>query len=139
MNNLTSFTKSFRGDIVTPQDQDYTQAIARWALNARREAKIVAFVKDAEDVALAIKYAKDNNMPIAVRGGGHSPAGVSSCEGLVVDLSRHLNGVKIDSEKQLAIVGGGALWETVDKAAIKHSLATVGGTINSVRLVPLTS
>ena len=52
--------------------------------------------------------------------------------GLVIDLSRYLNGVTVDSEKQLGYVGGGAIWETVDKVAIEHGLATVGGTVNDV-------
>jgi FAD/FMN-containing dehydrogenase len=91
---LASFQKSFKGDIVTPADADYPSAIARWASNAQRNAKIVAFVKDAEDVVLAIKFAKDNKLPIAIRGGGHSCAAASSSEnGIVIDLSRHLNGV----------------------------------------------
>jgi len=50
----------------------------------------------------------------------------------VIDLSRYLNGVKVDPEKKVAYVGGGALWETVDRTAIKHGLATVGGAVNHV-------
>ena len=84
-------------------------------------------------MALAIKYARGSDLPIAIRGGGHSPAGASSTEnGLVIDLSRYLDGVTIDVEKQLAHVGGGAIWETVDKAAIEYGLASVAGTINHV-------
>lgn len=133
MDDLSSFKREFKGDIVTPLDPDYAQAITRWAINAQRPAKIVAFVKDAADVALAIKYAKDNSLPIAIRGGGHSPYGASSIRGgLVIDLSRHLNGAVADPEKKLIRVGGGALWETVDKAAIEHGLATVAGTVNDV-------
>jgi hypothetical protein len=56
----------------------------------------------------------------------------SSSDGLVIDLSRYLNGVKVDPDKKVAYVGGGALWETVDKTAIKHGLATVAGTVNHV-------
>jgi hypothetical protein len=48
----------------------------------------------------------------------------------VIDLSRHLNTVEIDAENELAYVGGGAIWEQVDKAAIQHGLASVGGTVN---------
>ncbi|KAG5651067.1 hypothetical protein H0H81_010002 [Sphagnurus paluster] len=126
MADLATFIK---GDIVTPNDADYPQAIARWAVNAERRAKIVAFVKDTEDVALALKYARANDLPIAIRGGGHSAAGASSSEnGLVIDLSRHINGARIDPDKKLAYVGGGALWDVVDKEAIKHGLATVAGT-----------
>ena len=50
----------------------------------------------------------------------------------MIDLSRYLNGVKVDPEKKVAYVGGGALWETVDRTAIEHGLATVGGTVNHV-------
>ena len=131
-NSFASFKQSFKGDISTPTDADYTQAISRWALNAQANAKIVAFVKTPEDVALAIAYAKENHLPIAIRGGGHSTAGASSTEGLVIDLSRHLNTVKIDPENKLAYVGGGAIWEQVDKASIQHGLASVAGTVNHV-------
>jgi len=131
MPGLESFRQKFKGDIVTPSDADYNKAIARWAVNAERKARIVAFVKDAADVSSALEYAKTNKLPVAVRGGGHSASGASSTEGgLVIDLSRHLSGVRVDAEKKLAYVGGGAIWETVDKAAIAHGLATVGGTVN---------
>jgi FAD/FMN-containing dehydrogenase len=137
MSDVSSFQKSFKGDVVTPADADYPAAIARWASNAQRNAKIVAFVKDAEDVALAIKFAKENNLPLAVRGGGHSASGASSSEnGIVIDLSRHLNGVHIDAEHKIAIAGGGAIWASVEKAAIEHGLATVAGTVNHVCSCP---
>jgi FAD/FMN-containing dehydrogenase len=133
MLHFANFEKEFKGDLVTPADPDYANAIIRWARNAQRNAQVVAFVKDAEDVSLAIKYAKANKLPIAVRGGGHNPMGASSVQGgLVVDLSRYINGVKVDPEPKLAFVGGGAVWETVDKNAIEHGLATVAGTVNHV-------
>ena len=139
MSDLQSFKQSFKGDVVTPLDADYTDAIARWASNTQRNAQVVAFVKDAQDVALAIKYARQNNLPIAIKCGGHSPGGASSTEGLVIDLSRHMNTVRVDPEQKLAYVGGGALWSQVDKAAIEHELATVAGTVNHVRSLHLPS
>jgi FAD/FMN-containing dehydrogenase len=130
---MTDLKPNFHGDIVTPSDPSYSSAIARWATNAARRAEVVAFPKDHDDVALAIAYARSHNLPIAIRGGGHNPAGASSVEGgLVIDLSRYFNGVRIDPENKRAYVGGGAIWETVDKEAIKHGLATVAGTINHV-------
>ncbi|GLB44343.1 putative oxygen-dependent FAD-linked oxidoreductase family protein [Lyophyllum shimeji] len=139
MSDFTAFKSQFKGDICTPDDADYHQAIARWAVNAQRRAKIVAFVKDASDVVLAIQYARANDLRIAIRGGGHSAAGASSSEdGLVIDLSRYLNGARVDAEKRLVYVGGGAIWETVDKEAIKHGLATVGGTVNHTGVGGLT-
>ena len=131
-NSFTSFKQSFKGDISTPTDADYAQAISRWAVNAQANAKIVAFVKNPEDVALAIAYARENRLPIAISGGRHSTGGASSTVGLVIDLSRHLNTVEIDPENKLAYVGGGALWGQVDKASILHGLASVAGTVNHV-------
>lgn len=136
MSNAHSAPPSgYGGDWITPSHPSYTAAIARWAANAIRKAAVVAFVKSTSDVILAVSYAKANSLPIAVRGGGHSPAGASSVEGgLVVDLSRYFSGVRVDEKEKVAYVGGGAVWETVDKEAIKFGLATVGGTVNHVCL-----
>ena len=133
MSSFDSFKNSFKGDIVTPSDPTYQDSLKRWAANSSRPAKVVAFVKDAEDAAAAIKYAAQEKLPIAIRGGGHSFSGTSSStDGLVIDLSRYINGVRIDPENKLGYVGGGATWEAVDVAAIKHGLAAVGGTVNHV-------
>lgn len=65
-------------------------------------------------------YSESNLMDIE-QGGGHSASGASSTSGgLVIDLQPHMNNVRIDPESKLAYVGGGALWEQVDRAAIKH-------------------
>jgi FAD/FMN-containing dehydrogenase len=132
--DIASFRSQFNGDVITPTDPGYEEAIARWAANAKRKAKVVAFVKDEADVALAIKYARSNVLPIAIKGGGHNMTS-SSCEGgLIIDLSRYINKAEVDPVKSVVHAGGGALWSAVDKAAIEHGLATVGGTVNHVRL-----
>jgi len=137
--SISALSAKFKGDLVKPDDVGYDDAIKRWAANAARRASLVAFVKDEEDVVLAIKYARDNGSPIAIRGGGHSPSGSSSTEGgVVIDLSRYLNGVTIEAEKQLARIDGGALWKTVDETAIKYGLASVGGTVNHTGVGGLT-
>jgi len=131
---LAEFKQSFNGEVVTSDDEGYTQAIARWAVNAERNARVVAFVKDDDDVALALKYARTNNLQVAIRCGGHSPSGASSAEnGLVIDLSRYLDFAVVDPNKRTARVGGGTLWGTVENEAIKHGLASVAGTVNHVR------
>ena len=130
---MSSPPQPYTGDWVTPDHPDYSKAIARWAANAERRAKVVAFVKSNQDVVTVLKYAKQQNLPVAVRGGGHSPAGASSIEnGIVIDLSRHFSSVRVDPTAKLAYVGGGAIWESVDKATIEHGLATVAGTVNHV-------
>ena len=114
-----------------PEVEEFVQAFG--ALEGR-DAQVVAFVRNCDDVTHALRYAKAAGLPIAVRGGGgHNTAGCSSIEGgLVIDLSRHLNRVSIDPEKKVAYVQGGAVGATVDKEAIKYGLATVCGTVNHV-------
>jgi FAD/FMN-containing dehydrogenase len=134
MPDISSLRQSFKGDIVTPADPNYKEAIARWAANAERPAKVVAFVKDTNDVALALKYARDNNLQVAIRCGGHSVSGASSAkDGLVVDLSRYYNYAIVDPESRSVRVGGGSLWGTVEREAIKYGLATVAGSVSHVR------
>ncbi|KAH9989517.1 hypothetical protein BJV77DRAFT_963876 [Russula vinacea] len=99
MSGLSIFKQSFKGDIVTPDDDGYFKAIARWAANAERPARVVAFVKDTDDIALALKYAQTNKLQVA-------SSGASSAEdGLVIDLSRYFNYVVVDPEKRTARVG----------------------------------
>lgn len=133
MSDITSLRQSFKGDIVTPADPGYKEAIARWAANAERPARVVAFVKETNDVAVALKYARDNNLQVAIRCGGHSASGASSAkDGLVVDLSRYYNYAVADPESQTVRVGGGSVWGTVEREAIKYGLATVSGSVSHV-------
>lgn len=133
--NIATLISNVQGDVVTPESVDYEKSIARWATNAQRRAKVIVFVKSDEDVADALKFAKVNNLSVAVRGGGHSPSGASSVQdGLVIDLSRHMNKAIVNPQTKTAAVGGGAVWEAVDKAAMEYGLATVGGTVNHVGL-----
>jgi FAD/FMN-containing dehydrogenase len=128
-----AFSAVFKGDIITRSDADYEDSISRFAANAVRRARIVAHVKDADDVARAIAYARMEGLPVAVRGGGYSITGASSVEdGLVVDLSRYMNSVKVDVKNGLAFVGAGATWRDVDRETLKYGLATVGGSVNQV-------
>ncbi len=132
-NTMSTQPESFTGDWITPDHPSYSKAIARWAANAERRAAAVAFVKSAQDVAIVLNHAKQHKSLIAIRGGGHSASGASSIEGgVVIDLSRYLADVRVDPAEKLAYVGGGAIWETVDKTAIKHGLAAVAGTVNHV-------
>ena len=136
MSDISSLRQSFKGDIVTPADPDYKDAIARWAANTERPARVVAFIKDTTDVSLALRYARDNNLQVAIRCGGHSGSGASSAkDGLVIDLSRYFNYAVADPEKRTMRVGGGALWDTVESESAKHELATVAGTVSHVRKV----
>lgn len=127
-----------KDQVLTPADgAAYEESLHRWAENAERRAQFVVLPKSAQDVAQAILFAVANGLEIAVKGGGHSTSGASSSEGLVIDL-RYLSTVSADTETRRLTVGGGAIWEAVDKEAAKYGLATVGGTVNHTGVGGLT-
>ncbi|KAI0059702.1 FAD-binding domain-containing protein [Artomyces pyxidatus] len=133
MSDFATFEDTFHGDIVTPTHPGYADALIRWAKNSQRNAAVVAFAKDTDDVRAALFYAKAQNLRMTVKGGGHNPAGSSSVEGgLVIDLSRYMADVRVDADAKLAYVGGGALWRTVNGECAKYGLVTPGGTVGHV-------
>ena len=131
--NIESLKPVFGGDLILPGDPDYGAALDRWSTTAVRPAGLVAYPKTPGDVSHVIKFATEHKYDLAIRGGGHSPSGASSSDGgVVIDLSRYFAGCEVIERdgQQVANVGGGCLWKTVDETAIQHGLATVGGTVN---------
>jgi FAD/FMN-containing dehydrogenase len=124
--------EAVRGEIVTPNDEGYAEASRIWngAHDGHRPALVVRCT-GAADVIAAVGFARSNDLPIAVRGGGHSIAGFSTCDGgVVIDLSP-MNGVRVDPTGRRATVGGGAVWADVDHETQAHGLATTGGLVSS--------
>ena len=117
-------------DIRTKDDEGYQQSIKRWSAAAVKPAGVAIVPTTAEEISKVIKYAAQNGIDVAVKGGGHSTAGVSSTDGgLLFDLDK-MRGVKVDAEKKLFYVQGGANWGDVDEVGVQHGLATVGGTVS---------
>src|SRR5436305_1426712 len=128
---LQELREALRGDAVTPHDPEYDEVRRVWngAFDAR--PALVVRAAGAADVITAVGFARSNNLPIAVRGGGHSIAGFSTGDdGIVIDLSR-MNDVRVDPAGRRAIVGGGAVWADVDHETQAHGLATTGGLVSS--------
>jgi FAD/FMN-containing dehydrogenase len=135
---LSGFKERFGGIVITPRDAGYDDA--RTLFNAmidKRPALIAQCVSDA-DVVEAVRFARENGAPTAVRGGGHSVAGMSTLDGgFVIDL-RRLDGVSVDPEARTARVGGGSTWANFDGVARQHGLATTGGRVSTTGVAGLT-
>ena len=89
-------------------------------------------------MARTVRFARSEGRPIAVRGGGHSVAGFSTCDdGIVLDLAQ-LNDVHVDAKSRRAFAGGGTRWKDFDAATQQHGLATTGGLVSSTGIGGLT-
>lgn len=135
---LSRLRSTFAGEMVTPEDDGYDEARRLWnAVHDLRPAAVVRPTSTGE-VATAIRFARDHDLPLAVRSGGHSAAGHSSCDGgLVIDLSR-MRGVAVDAERRTARANGGALLGELDVAAQAHGLVCPVGVIGHTGVAGLT-
>ena len=130
IDNLRQLLSGTEAEVRGPSDQEYDKSIERWSKAAEKPAGVAIAPTSAHEVAIAVKYAAENGLDLAVKGGGHSTAGASSTNGgILIDLQSHMRKVTVDTEKHLIHVQGGALWGDVDDAAWNHGLATVGGTV----------
>jgi FAD/FMN-containing dehydrogenase len=120
----------FRGDLITPDHQGYDAARAVWNGTVERRPRLIARCSGTADVVAAVRFARDGDLEIAVRGGGHNVAGTAVCDdGIVIDLSA-MRSVSVDPVERTALVQGGALWGDVDHETQAHGLATTGGIVS---------
>jgi len=126
-----------RGDVLLPGDPGYADRPIFNAMHRRRPALLVRCTGTA-DVIDAVKFARQHDLRVAVRGGGHSVAGHSSCDGgMVIDLTR-MRGVTVDPEMRTARVQGGALWGDLDRETQAFGLIVPGGVVSETGVAGLT-
>ena len=128
-----------KGQIFTPGDDGYAEAAAVWnGAHDDHQPAVVVHCTGAADVIAAVGFARSTGLTIAVRGGGHSVAGFSTCDdGMVIDLSP-MSAVRVDPVAMRATVGGGAVWADVDHETQAHGLATTGGLISTTGVAGFT-
>jgi FAD/FMN-containing dehydrogenase len=135
---LTEFRKLHRGPVIAADDAGYDAARITFNGMIDRRPELIVRPLDIDDVVAAVSFAGELDLPIAVRGGGHSVAGHCMGDGgLVVDL-RLMRSVVVDPDARTATCGGGSLWEDLDPACLRYGLATPGGTFGDTGVAGLT-
>ncbi|WP_329212570.1 FAD-binding oxidoreductase [Streptomyces sp. NBC_00683] len=128
---LSGLRTDLTGAVHVPGDPGYDEARAVFNSMIDRRPSVVAQCDSEADVARALRFAREHGLEVAVRGGGHSVAGMALSDGgLVVDL-RRMNSVGVDRETRSARVGGGATMSDLDRAAQPYALATTGGRVST--------
>src|SRR5689334_22793207 len=135
---ISNFRKKLTGNLLLPGDQGYNEARKIWNGMIDRQPALIIRCKNSDDVIHSVNLAREHNLLLSVKGGGHNISGNAVCEGgIMVDLSL-MKSIKIDTERQVADVETGATWGDFDTASQKHGLATTGGVISTTGVVGLT-
>lgn len=136
--NIATLRASMKGDVLVPGDAAFDQARKVWNATADRTPTLVAQCVGSADVQRALAAAVDNGLSVAVRGGGHSVAGFSTCDdGVVIDLSK-MRSVTVDPETRVARAGPGVTGAGFDRATQEHGLATTLGIVSTTGIAGLT-
>ncbi len=129
---------SLDGRVITSDDPDYDTARKVFNGLIDRRPALIARVAGTADVVTAVNHARDNGLPLAVRGGGHNVAGNAMCDGgLVIDFS-DLHEVHVDADARIAKAKPGATWYDFDMATQAHRLATTGGLVSNTGVAGFT-
>lgn len=128
----------FSGWVLTSADPDYEEARRVWNGAIDRRPAFIAGCRHQGDVSAALRFARERDLPISVRGGGHGVAGTAVCdEGLVIDLSP-LKGISVEPAARMVRAGAGLLWGELDAATQAFGLATTGGQMSETGIAGLT-
>src|SRR5215469_2914964 len=127
-----------RGAVIEAGDAAYEQERKVYNAMIDRHPRIIVKCRDAADVMACVRFGRENNLLVSVRGGGHNAAGLGVCDdGLVIDLST-MRDVHVDPKTSTARVSGGAVWADVDHATHPFGLAVPTGFIASTGVGGLT-
>jgi FAD/FMN-containing dehydrogenase len=128
----------FRGALLRPSEEGFDEARRIWNGAIDRRPALIARCAGADDAAEALRFARERDLLVSVRGGGHAVAGHAVCDdGVMIDLSL-MKAVSVDPEARVARAAGGVVWSELDFATQQHALATTGGIISHTGVAGLT-
>lgn len=135
---VRGLAKTLSGPLLLSADAGYDDARAVWNRMIDRRPALIARCASVADVITAVRFAREHNLLISVKGGGHNVTGHAVSDGgLMVDLSL-MNNVRVDPGRRQATVGPGATWKDLDTATQRHGLVTTGGIVSSTGVAGLT-
>ena len=135
---IHDLTERFHGEVVLPEDDGYDDARAVWNGMIDKHPRLIARCHGVADVVDAVNFAREHDLLVAVRGGGHNVAGTAVCDdGIVIDLSE-MRGVHVDPDAQTVRAEAGATWADLDRETQLFGLATPGGLISTTGIAGLT-
>lgn len=127
----------FGGTIIAPDDVDYDGARAVFNGMIDRRPAVIARCHEGDDVVAVVDFARENDLPLSVYGGGHGVTGSAVVDaGVCLDM-RGMRRVVVDPDAATARVGGGATWGEVDAATQQHGLAVTGGRVSTTGVAGL--
>lgn len=128
----------FRGVLLRPGEEGFDEARRIWNGAIDRRPDLIARCAGTDDVVEAVRFARERNLLVSVRGGGHAVAGHAVCDGgMMIDLSL-MKAVRVDPQARTVRAAGGMLWGEFDRATQPFGLATTGGVISHTGIGGLT-
>jgi FAD/FMN-containing dehydrogenase len=135
---IEDFRKSLLSQLLCPSDAGYDEARKIWNANIDKHPALIARCASVADVINSVDFARDNDLLVSVRGGGHNFRGTCIAEGgLVIDLSQ-MNSIRVDPVRRTARAEGGTKWGKFDRETQAFGLATTGGTFSDTGIGGLT-
>ena len=135
---VAALQSDFGGRVIQPGDEAYDAARRVWNGAIDRHPALVARATGVADVRAAIRFARSQGLPLAVRGGGHNVAGTAVCDGGVVLDCSPMKGVWVDPAARTVRAQAGLLWSELDRETQSFGLATTGGIISHTGVAGLT-
>jgi FAD/FMN-containing dehydrogenase len=136
--DLERLRESVHGPVIGPEDERYDEARSIWNGAIDRRPAAVVRCTGVADVVAAVRFARERDLLVAVRSGGHGVGGHAICDGgLVIDLSQ-MKGIRVDPAARIARAEAGVLWGELDRETQVHGLATVGGIVTHTGIAGLT-
>ena len=135
---VTSFRDKLRGELITPTDTAYEEACELYNGMIKKHPRLIARCTNVADIMTAVNFGRENDLLIAIRGGGHNGPGLGSCDdGLVIDLSM-MKGVRVDPNAATVQVEPGCTQGDVDHATHAFGLAVPAGIVSTTGIAGLT-